>query len=406
MQLQLFHSYVNDEILEDLFEAYYGCRKNKRNTPNAVKFEMEYEKNLFQLYDELIYGQYEIGRSTAFIVKRPVKREIFAADFRDRVVHHYLIKKLNPLFEELFINNSFACREGRGGHFGIRTIVDLIEKESMNYKMKAFILKLDVQGFFMNIDRKLLFDRLVKFINEKYLGMDKSLILYLVDLIVNNDSTFKCIVKGKFIDWADLPNNKSLFHTPDGCGLPIGNYTSQVFANFYLHILDEFVTEKLGVRSYGRYVDDFVLVHTNKKVLVNAVREIEKFLKEELNLMLHPQKRYLQEAGKGVEFLGVFIKPNRVYIGSRIKNGFYESIRDVNKMMGDGVSGDNILHLIQSFNSYLGMMVHYSTFRLRKKLIFKNLDKRWWKYVYLSRDVSKFIVRKRYKQSLLASLHK
>ena len=404
MQLQLFHHDDNGVILEDVFEAYYDCRKNKRNTENAVQFEMEYEKNLFQLYKELIYGDYRIGRSTAFIVTRPVKREVFAADFRDRVVHHYLINKLNPLFEMLFIENSFACRHGKGGHFGIQTIVGLIEKETNNYTRGAHILKLDVQGFFMNINRKLLYDRLVKFISERYFEDDKGLILSLVDLIVNHDSTLDCIVKGKYKDWEDLPHNKSLFHTPEGCGLPIGNYTSQVFANFYLHILDEFVTEKLGVKSYGRYVDDFILVHTDKDILLKAVVEIDQFLINDLNLVLHPKKRYLQEAKKGVEFLGVFIKPKRVLIGSRIKNGFYESIHEVNMMLDREVSGDAIMHLIQSFNSYLGMMVHYSSYKLRRKMIFNNLDKRWWKYVYLSKDVSKFIVRKRYKYMVLASL--
>ena len=130
--------------LESLFQAYFDCRKNKRNTMNALAFEADYESNLIALCDELNTGNYQPGRSMAFIINKPVKREIFAADFRDRVVHHGLINRLNPLFEKAFIYDSYACRNERGSHMGIKRVAKFIRKCSHNYQKDAYVLKLDI----------------------------------------------------------------------------------------------------------------------------------------------------------------------------------------------------------------------------------------------------------------------
>ena len=166
-QLSLFDipqkEYPNIE-LEELFEAYFNCRSNKRNTANAIAFEIDYEQNLVQLCQEINNGTYQIGRSIAFIVDKPVKREIFAADFRDRVVYHFLIGKLNHLFEKQFINDSYSCRVGKGTHFGIQRVDKFIRQCSKNYSSDCYILKLDLQGFFMSINKSILFAKLEKFI--------------------------------------------------------------------------------------------------------------------------------------------------------------------------------------------------------------------------------------------------
>ena len=128
MQLTLFKSQTTIDFTEELFEAYFDCRRNKRNTINALAFEKHFEHHLFQLKEEMLSGSYQPGRSIAFIVNKPVKREIFAADFRDRVVHHWLINKLNPYFEKEFISDSYACRTGKGTQFGIKRINDFIRK--------------------------------------------------------------------------------------------------------------------------------------------------------------------------------------------------------------------------------------------------------------------------------------
>lgn len=152
--------------LSDLFEAYADCRANKRNTVNALSFEVDYEQKLIELREEINSGVYRPGRSIAFVVTHPVKREIFAADFRDRVVHHFIINKLNPLFEEVFIHDSYACRTGRGTHFAIARADRFIRRCSKNYTTDCYTLKLDIQGFFMAIDKRILWAKLRDFINQ------------------------------------------------------------------------------------------------------------------------------------------------------------------------------------------------------------------------------------------------
>ena len=122
MQLSLFDNKNNDEILLSLFEAYFNARKNKRNTLNALAFEKHFEANLFELYDEILTYKYQPRKSICFIVNKPVKREIFAADFRDRVIHHFIFNSISPISEKTFINDTYSCRQGKGTHYGIRRI--------------------------------------------------------------------------------------------------------------------------------------------------------------------------------------------------------------------------------------------------------------------------------------------
>ena len=131
--------------VEDIFKAYYECRKHKRNTANALKFELNYEGNLMQLRDEINAGSYRVGRSVAFIVDKPVKREIFAGDFRDRIVHHLLINKTEHLFEKEFIHDSFSCRKGKGTLCGVKRLNRFIRTCSENYTKHCYVLKLDIQ---------------------------------------------------------------------------------------------------------------------------------------------------------------------------------------------------------------------------------------------------------------------
>ena len=143
--------------LAELLGAYYSCRRNKRNTMNALSFEVDYESELMALRDEINSGCYVPGRSVAFVVDKPVQREIFAADFRDRVVHHLIINKLNPLFERAFIYDSYACRVGKGTLFGINRLDTFIRRCSQNYSRDCYVLKLDIRGFFMHINAYKLF---------------------------------------------------------------------------------------------------------------------------------------------------------------------------------------------------------------------------------------------------------
>lgn len=401
MQLSLFDIPVAKIELEELprvelveiFQAYFECRKNKRYTANALAFEIDYEHNLVKLCEEINNGTYQIGRSIAFIVDNPVKREIFAADFRDRVVHHLIIGKLNHLFERQFIYDSYSCRIGKGTHFGIQRVNKFIRQCSKNYTKDCYILKLDLQGFFMSINKNILFEKLEQFIKEKYKHKqaDKDLIIKLCKQIIYNDPTKNCIIKGSKSDWNDLPETKSLFHSQPNCGLPIGNLTSQVFANFYMDTFDHFVKHDLKVRFYGRYVDDFVIVHEDKEYLKNLIPRLAGFLKSELQTTIHPKKIYLQYYSKGVKFLGTVILPNRIYIANRTKGNFYNAIEKQNQIARDHKPTKEEQQSFQSsMNSYLGIMKHYKSYKLRKGMLFKNLSGWWWNYVYLSGGICNF----------------
>lgn len=380
--------------LAELFEAYFDCRSNKRNTLNALAFEVDYESRLLKLCAEINNGGYHPGKSIAFIINKPVKREIFAADFRDRVVHHLVINKLNPLFEKTFIYDSYASRAGKGVHFGIKRVDRFIRRCSQNYTKNCYVLKLDIKGFFMHINKTILFAELQRFIEQKYLQNDNALLLELCRKIIYNDPVNNCIVKSKRGQWRGLPADKSLFHSAMDCGLPIGNLSSQVFANFYLNGFDHFIKHDLGIRYYGRYVDDFVLVHQDKEYLKSLIPIIKTTLRDALQLTLHPKKIYLQHYSKGVQFLGVIIKPNRIYIARRTQGNFYSAIQKQNALVKvQKPDKEQQAAFLSSMNSYLGILKHYKTYKLRKRMLFKNLSGWWWNRVYLSGGIAKFVLK-------------
>ena len=363
---------------------------------NALHFELDYERELIALCEEINNRTYRIGRSIAFIVDKPVKREIFATEFRDRIVHHLIIRKLNPLFERTFIYDSYACRVGRGTHLGIQRANRCIRQCSRNYTQDCTVLRLDIQGFFMAIDKRLLWRKLHHFIEQHYAHADKSLLLWLCYTVLNNNPTKNCLVKGSKKNWKGLPPDKSLFHSAPGCGLPIGNLTSQIFANFYLNIFDHFIKHDLGIRHYGRFVDDFFLIHESKEFLKSLIPIVRDFLKTQLGLTLHPRKMYLQHYSRGFQFLGVVIKPHRITCGKRIKGNFYNAIAKQNRIAcAHKPTKQEQAAFLQVMNSYLGILKHYSTYRLRKQMLIKHLSIWWWNLAYFSGGCSKLVFKQK-----------
>ncbi|MBR6632656.1 MAG: hypothetical protein IKK89_12050, partial [Alistipes sp.] len=164
---------------DDLLQAYRDCRRNKRGTHNAIAFEINYEANLLALRDAINARTYTPDRSIAFIVTKPVQREIFAADFRDRIVHHWIALRIEPLLEQSFIDESFNCRKNKGTLAGIKCLHELIREKSENYTRDCWVLKYDLKGFFMSINRQKVTDKLCRFIEERYDGEDKPTLLYL-----------------------------------------------------------------------------------------------------------------------------------------------------------------------------------------------------------------------------------
>lgn len=290
--------------------AWLDCRRHKRNTPSAREFEERQETNLAELHDELAAGTYCPGPSTCFVITRPKPREVWAAGFRDRVVHHLLYNRIAPRLEAGFVAGSCACIKGRGTLYGARRLEHHVRAITANWSRPAYYLKLDVASFFVSIDKRILLGLLERRIREPF-WMD------LAELVVANDPRSNAIVRGRAEELARIQPAKSLFHQDAHHGLPIGNLSSQFFANVYLDPLDQHIKHQLRARHYLRYVDDMVLLHESPATL-NAWRAaIERFLEERLRLRLNPAKTVLQPIQRGVDFVGQVVKPWRRTIRRR-----------------------------------------------------------------------------------------
>ena len=325
-QTELFSPEETGNIsLEDVFSAYFDCRLRKRNTCNATAFEVDYERECIELWREINSGTYRPSRSIAFIVTHPVRREVFAADFRDRVIHHLIAKRLEPLLESTFIRDAYSTRKGKGTLYGILRLEEFIKTCSEGYTKDCYVMKIDIQSFFMSIPKYALYDVTEKFLQEHYHANDLGILLFLLRKTIFNRPEKNCIRRCPRSKWHDLPYGKSLFDTDGTRGLPIGNLTSQLLAQLYLDELDHLITEQWGITFYGRYVDDMVMVHTSKEHLMEVRKRIAEWLISH-GLSIHPRKMYLQHYKKGVLFIGSMLLPGRKYVGKRTLGMSYQAI--------------------------------------------------------------------------------
>ena len=315
---------TKQQLLQDLYCAYADAKKHKSNKQYVLHFEKRLDENLQVLCNELWQRTYKARQSTCFIITDPKRREVFAADFRDRIVHHLYYNYTHELFERTFIQDSYSCVPHRGTHYGIERLQKHIRQESRNYSRPCYVLKMDIRGYFMHINRNKLLqiciDSLRKMATHRVLKrvpllwqdkIDMNFVEYLTHEIVLLNPTQDCRIVGSVHDWDDLPHDKSLFHSPEDCGLPIGNLTSQLFSNVYLNTLDQYMKRELHCRHYGRYVDDFYVVSNNREWLLSQVDLVREFLRTRLQLTLHDGKVCLLPIQYGVPFLGMFIKPWR-----------------------------------------------------------------------------------------------
>lgn len=375
---------------EGMTEAYFDCRRRKRKSASAIEFEMNYEHNICELVRLINSREYEPMTSVCFVVTRPRLREVFAANFRDRVVHHYVALRLIPLFEEVFSPRTFNCREGKGQLYGVQQLKNDIADCSNNYTTDCYIMKLDIQGFFMSIDKAMLSRMVDEFILEKYNEDDKDDVRYICRTIIMHEPQNNC--ERHSMDWLfeQLARNKSLFTNGKGKGIAIGNLFSQIFANFLLSVLDWYL-EKLGIKYHGRYVDDFYCIHKDKSVLLGAVPKIRALL-ESLKLTLHPKKFYIQHYSKGVDFTGAIVKPGRVYANNRVVNNFDFAVARLNAAK----SLSQIEKAISSINSYLGLLRQYNEYGTRIRILSK-LSSDVFKYVYIQGHFESVKLKREYK---------
>lgn len=376
----------------EVFRAYEDCLKNKKNTANAIEYMRDAVVNNIRLADEINSGEYEIGKSLAFCVTMPKIREVFAADFRDRIVHHLVINELMPLFEKTFIPDSYSCMKGRGVLYGVRRMFGKIWECTRGYTRDAWVLKMDLRAFFMSIDKdglaRYLDNYIVRFYPE---NRKKGMLRELCRKIVLHHPELNCEKRGDRKLWERLPKEKSLFSVAGNLGLPIGNLTSQIFANLYLHPLDLFVTRDLGFRYYGRYVDDFVIVSEDRERLLGAIGKIEDFVRCHLRLEVNPRKIYFQHYRNGLSFIGAVLKRGRHYIGKRTRGNLWYRLWKGFGEVEERKAGD----LVCVVNSYLGFMVHHSSYNVRKSFFGKGTVLDRWRRFAVPADGYRKVVRVR-----------
>lgn len=353
--------YIPIELID---EAYMDCCKHKGGTEGCLEYKMNYLLNNLQLYNELNSMTYEIGKSKAFCVTRPKLREVFCAQFRDRIVHHILAIKFLPILEVEMVDNAYACRKGKGTDYGIDHIRQQMERVSDNYTKETWILKCDLQGFFMSINRRMLYDIVEKIIMEKYQGDDIDFWMWLWRKVIMNDPSKNCVKVGDLSLWDRLTANKSLFTCGEGIGLPIGNLPSQILANLLMSAFDKWVLSRIGESGgYGRYVDDFVVISRDKGLLLEILHDSRNYLFDKLQLTLHPDKVYLQEVKKGVKFTGAVIKPGRVYAGNATVQHLFDVIEKWNST--ENPSKEQTEKFVIHVNSLFGHLVHRYSYGIR-----------------------------------------
>lgn len=324
----LFESIISTK---NLFLAWEKFRKGKRSRKDVQEFEWHLEPNIFQLHRDLKSRRYKHGAYHTFYIQDPKQRVISKATVRDRIVHQALFNVLNPIFEAGFISASFSCRVGKGTHKGVLAVDNMIRQVSRNYTGPCFLLKCDIKKFFRSVNHQLIFRTFAK--------------------RIKCEDTFWLLrqIVGSFPD-----------------GMPIGNLTSQLFANIYMNELDQFVKQTLGVKHYARYTDDFVVVAESEKYLQNLLEPIKDFLRHQLALELHPNKVSIKKYRQGADFLGYVILPHHRQLRTKTKRRILKKINQrLNEQNAGVVSNDTIN---QSFESYFGVLGHANHYALEQKI--------------------------------------
>lgn len=329
---------------DNLFLAARKAQSGKRFRDNVLDFNFNLERELMQLQRELKDKNYHPGAYRTFHIIDPKSRLISAAPYRDRVVHHALCNIIAPIFERTFIHDSYANRVGFGTHKALKRFIGFARSSS-------YILQCDIKKYFPSLDHEIL----KGLIRRKIKCPDT---LWLIDTIIDNSNEQETVI--------DYFNGDNLL-TPleRKRGLPIGNLTSQFFANVYLNYFDHFIKEQLKIEKYLRYVDDFALFSNDRELLVDARYAIEEHLAG-LRLKIHPTKSQLFETKHGANFLGFRILPNQIRV--RTEN-LRRAKRRIKKMQDDYIDGKISLEKVsQSIQSWFAHLEHGDTWQLKQQL--------------------------------------
>lgn len=332
-----------DDIIgfKNLHRAYLAAKKNKRYRFAILEFGFHLENNLLELRKELVGKTYKHGGYREFVVTDSKKRIIKAAPFRDRVIHHAVCDTIEPIFERGFIYDSYACRKEKGVHMAIKRLEKFIrslcfnsrerERETAPRREKNYCLKCDISKYFGSINHAILLRQLSRKISDKN-------ILWLLDEIIKSNPV----------------------------GIPIGNLTSQLFANIYLNELDHFIKRELHEKYYVRYMDDFLILNRDKKRLNLIKEQIKIFLRDRLNLELHPKKAQIFPIEKGIDFLGYVVKDGYCLLRKSTIKRFLKKRKQYMAMLKNGKLSEKTVQNIHA--SWRGYAKFADSYKLMEEL--------------------------------------
>ena len=415
------------DFLRLVSDAFDDCCVHKRTSADCIAYVEQAASDLRVLARELYEERYQPGVSTCFLVKYPKVREVFASGFRDRIVHHFIFLLLNPYFEARFRQQgdvSFNCRKGFGTLAAQRAAYNAIYDATDAYRREAWVFRGDLVSFFMSINKRLLWTKLKAFIDEVYKGPYKRQLTTAVRTVVFHCPADNCRFNTDPDEWPRLvEESKSLFGCGQEYGMPIGNLTTQVFANFLMSEFDEWAITWLRTHDithhnatpqsnapqsnsaqsnaaqsntaqsnasqtaaprYVRFVDDFIVVSENKTLLKLFVREARKRLKETLGLTLHTDKHHFQPASHGVKFVGAYLKNGRTYLANRTLARFAERIHGFCELLNKKtiITTADLSRIEQVTNSYLGFCKGKRTYARRRTLL-SQFPHRFYHYFYI-----------------------
>lgn len=337
---------------ENLMLAYHKAKSGKHSA--AIEdFKYDWELQLYRIQQELEEGSFRFGDYHQFMIYEPKERQITAAPFRDRVVHHAICNVVGPILDKPLVHTSYACRKGKGLHRAVKQAFFMYRHSSHHYR-------LDIGKFYYTIDHEILMGLIKRKIK------DRRVLALIGDLLATHHS-------GK--EYYFPFEGDDLFDMIRARGLPIGNLTSQLFANFYLSSLDHYVQEKLGFSSYIRYMDDIIVFGNDKESLKNArIQIIEKL--DGLRLKVNERKDSVQSNSRGVDFLGFRFIGNRIRVRNQNLVRFRRKMKRASKM--DNV---DLTKLLQSFNGHLGYLMAAKSHRIIDLILndieYYDQHKRW-----------------------------
>lgn len=324
MKKKLIISYQDIISTENLLLAWQEFLVGKRSKKDVIEFELNLADNILHLHQELANNTYRHGGYHDFFIADPKLRHIHKAKVRDRLIHHAIYRQLYPFFDKTFISHSYSCRLNKGTHRAIAAFNKMAGQVSVNHTKTCWVLQCDIKKFFDSINHKILLDILKDYISDNR-------ILSLLDNIINSYESFP------------------------GCGLPLGNLTSQLLVNIYMNKFDQFVKHEIKDKYYIRYADDFAFLSDNKDWLILILPLIGRFLEEELKLKLHPQKTHINTLASGIDFLGWINFTEHKTLRTKTKRRMISRIINNPKP--------------ESLASYLGMLRHGNAYKIKQNLI-------------------------------------